>query len=199
MTPVMTKTMILATRNKGKLREFNHAFEGTGIEFQSLLEMDGAPDPEETGETYEDNALIKARQIALHTGMATVADDSGIEIDALPGELGVKSARVWGGMAYDKINDILLERLRGSTTRSTRYVCAIAYVDPATGVEELVKATCEGVIHDRQEGAGGFGYDPIFFVPQFGKTMAQLPLETKNRISHRAKAMELLKEKLIRS
>ncbi|MDH5638903.1 MAG: RdgB/HAM1 family non-canonical purine NTP pyrophosphatase [Nitrospinota bacterium] len=194
----MTTTMILATRNKGKLREFNHAFEGTGIEFQSLLEMDGAPDPEETGETYEDNARIKARATAQYTNLPTVADDSGIEIDAMPGELGIKSARAWGGMAYDKINDILLERLQGATTRATRYVCAIAYVDPATGAEELVKATCEGVIHDRQEGAGGFGYDPIFFLPEFGKTMAQLPLETKNQISHRAKAMELLKEKLIR-
>ena len=198
MTFDMTRIMILATRNKGKLREFNHAFEGTGIEFQSLLEMDGAPDPDETGDTYEENALIKAREIARHTGQPTVADDSGIEIDALPGELGVKSARVWGEMTYDKINDILLERLQGASTRATRYVCAIAYVDPATGAEELVKATCEGVIHDRQEGAGGFGYDPIFFVPEFGKTMAQIPLETKNQISHRAKAMEMLKEKLAR-
>jgi len=190
--------MILATRNTGKLREFNHAFEGTGIEFKSLLEMNDAPDPEETGPSYEDNALIKAREIARHTGMPTVADDSGIEIDALPGELGVKSARVWGDMTYDRINDILLQKLQGASSRATRYVCAIAYVDPASGAEELVQATCEGVIHDRQEGSGGFGYDPIFFLPEYGKTMAELPLETKNRISHRAKAMDLLIEKLLK-
>ena len=189
----MRKTLILATRNKGKLREFNHAFEGTGVEFKSLLEMPGAPDVEEHGATYEENALLKAREISILTGQPTVADDSGIEIDALPGELGVKSARVWGDMPYDRINDILIEKLKGASTRATRYVCAIAYVDPATGAEEVVKATCEGIIHDRQEGDGGFGYDPIFFVPEYGKTMAQLPLETKNRISHRAKAMEMLK------
>jgi XTP/dITP diphosphohydrolase len=189
----MKKTIILATRNAGKLREFNHAFEGTGIEFKSLLDLSGAPDVEETGSTYEENALLKAREISLLTGLPTVADDSGIEIDALPGQLGVKSARVWGDMPYDKINAILLERLQGAATRATRYVCAIAYVDPATDAEKVVKATCEGLIHDRQEGSGGFGYDPIFFLPEFGKTMAQLPLETKNRISHRAKAMEALK------
>ena len=193
----MKKTIILATRNAGKLREFNHAFEGTGIVFQSLLEMPGAPDPEEHGQTYQDNALIKAREISAFTGLPTVADDSGIEIDAMPGELGVKSARVWGDMPYGKINAILLDRLKGNPNRGTRYVCAIAYVDPAAGTERVVQATCEGVIHDRQEGDGGFGYDPIFFVPEFGKTMAQLPLETKNKISHRAKAMEMLKEILL--
>jgi len=186
--------IILATGNKGKLREFNHAFKGGGIKFVSLIEMDGAPDVEETGETYRDNALIKARCVSRSYGAPAVGEDSGIEIDAMPGELGVRSARAWGDKPYSEINEIILDRLKGSDVRSARYVSAIAFVDPASGEEKVVEGRCEGVIHDRREGDGGFGYDPIFFVPEYGKTMAQLPLDVKNRISHRAKAIEKLKK-----
>lgn len=187
------REFILATKNEGKVREFNHAFEGAGIRFLSLLDTPSAPDIEETGNTYEDNALIKARAVATRTGRATVADDSGIEIDALPGELGVKSARFEAGKSASEVNEIVLARLKTAKTRSTRYVCALAFVDPAEGREIVATAACEGFIHDRQEGEGGFGFDPIFYVPEFGKTMAQLPLDVKNRISHRAKAIEKLK------
>lgn len=190
----MTK-IILATRNSGKLREFNHAFYGTEVVFIGLEEIPDAPEVEETGKTYGDNALIKARAIAKHTGTTTVADDSGIEIDAIPGELGVKSARWAGDRSYEEVNDDILNRLKNKTgdERAARYVAAIAYVDPATREEKVVEATCEGLIHHTQEGKGGFGYDPIFYVPEFGVTMAELPLDTKNKISHRAKAIEKLK------
>lgn len=187
------REFILATKNLGKLREFNHAFENTGIRFVSLLEMPSAPDIEETGTTYEENALIKARAIATLTGKPTVADDSGIEIDAMPGELGVKSARFGAGKSAGEVNEIVLARLESAKTRSARYVCALAFVDPADGREIVVTSACEGVIHDRQEGEGGFGFDPIFYVEEYGKTMAQLPLEVKNRISHRARAVGKLK------
>ncbi|MBF0293436.1 MAG: RdgB/HAM1 family non-canonical purine NTP pyrophosphatase [Nitrospinae bacterium] len=187
------REFILATKNEGKVREFNHAFEGTGIMFVSLLETPSAPDIEENGATYEENAMIKARAIAISSGRPTVADDSGIEIDALPGELGVKSARFEKGKSASEVNEIVLTRLKTAETRSTRYVCALAFVDIPAGREIVVAASCEGIIHYRQEGEGGFGFDPIFYVPEFGKTMAQLPLEVKNRISHRARAIEKLK------
>ena len=189
------KVIILATRNAGKLREFNHAFEGAGITFIGLDEIPGAPDVEETGETYEDNALIKARAVAAFTGKSVVADDSGIEIDAIPGELGVKSARWAGERPYSEVNAVILDRLKDKKgeERAARYVAAIAYVDPVGDSEEIVRATCEGVIHHKQEGEGGFGFDPIFFVPDKDVTMAQLPLNEKNNISHRAKAIIKLK------
>lgn len=187
------REFILATKNEGKVREFNHAFEGTGIRFVSLLDTPSAPDIEEDGATYEENALIKARAIAVSSGRPTVADDSGIEIDAMPGELGVKSARFGIGKSSSEVNEVVLARLKNVKTRSTRYVCALAFVDMSAGREIVVTASCEGIIHDRQEGDGGFGFDPIFYVPEYGKTMAQLPLEAKNRISHRARAIEKLK------
>ncbi len=189
---------ILATRNAGKLREFNHAFEGTGISFVSLEAIPDAPDVEETGDTYEKNAFLKARAVAIHTGKPTLADDSGIEIDAMPGELGVKSARFRPGFPYSEINDIVLDRVNNSDVgRGARYVAVIAFVDPVTGREEKTSGICEGLIHDRQAGEGGFGFDPIFFMTEYGKTMAELGLDIKNRISHRAIAISRLKEILL--
>lgn len=193
------KKIILATRNSGKLREFNHAFEGTEVVFSGLDEISDAPDVEETGETYEDNALLKARAVAEFTGAPVVADDSGIEIDAIPGELGVRSARWAGDRPYSEVNGVILEMLKDKKgeERAARYVAAIAYVDPAAGSEDVVRAVCEGVIHDKQEGEGGFGFDPIFYVPKKGVTMAQLPLDVKNKISHRALAIVKLKSILL--
>ncbi len=191
------REIMLATNNPGKLREFNHAFEGTNIRFISLNEAPGAPEVEETGETYEDNAFLKARAIAEYTGKPTVADDSGIEIEALPGEFAVKSARHAGDRPYSEVNDDILARLEGKENRGCRYMVAVVYIDPASGLEEVVHGTCEGIIHDRQTGEGGFGFDPIFYLPEFGKTMAQLHLDVKNRISHRAKAIKKLKKLLV--
>jgi len=186
------RTFLLATGNEGKLREFNHAFAALGIRFLSLKDFPAAPEVEETGATYQENALLKARALAAFTGLPTVADDSGIEFDALPGELGVQSARYAAGRPYAEVNAEILRRLAGAPARACRYVCALAFSDPASGREETVTGVVEGAAHDRQEGDQGFGYDPIFFVPEFGKTMAQLPLEIKNRVSHRARAIEKL-------
>jgi len=193
----LVNEIILATRNKGKLREFNHAFKGDGVRFISLIEIADAPDVEETGETYRDNALIKAKTISASCGKPAVGEDSGIEIDAMPGELGVRSARAWGDKPYSEINEIILDRLKGSDIRSARYVSAIAFVDPDSGEDKVVEGRCEGVIHYARQGDGGFGYDPIFFLPEYGKTMAELPLDLKNQISHRAKAIEKLKKILV--
>ncbi|MGK7345865.1 MAG: RdgB/HAM1 family non-canonical purine NTP pyrophosphatase [Candidatus Nitrospinota bacterium M3_3B_026] len=195
----MTRKYILATRNEGKLREFNHAFEGTDVKFVSLNDLPGSFDVEETGSTYEENALLKARAIARRFRRPAVADDSGIEIAAMPGELGVKSARYAGDRPYSEVNAEILERLNGASDRSARYVCVLAMVDPESSTETVITGTCEGVIHDRQKGSGGFGYDPVFYVPEYGKTMAQLPLEVKNRISHRARAIGKLKAILLPS
>jgi XTP/dITP diphosphohydrolase len=112
----------------------------------------------------------------------------------MPGELGVRSARFGGYKPSAVVNDMVLDRMKGKTNRATRYVCAIALVDPRIDMEKVVVGTCEGLIHDCQEGDGGFGYDPIFFVPEHGKTMAQIPLDIKNKISHRALAIEKLKQ-----
>ncbi len=185
--------ILLATSNAGKLREFNHAFEGSGISFIALADIENPPEVRETGETYEDNALLKALALAKHTGMPVVGEDSGIEIYAMPGELGVKSARFAGGRNYKEVNDIILERLKGNDNRACRYVSAIAYVDPESDREEIFRKTCEGTIYDRQAGENGFGYDPVFYVPEYGKTMAELPLRVKNLISHRALAIVELK------
>jgi XTP/dITP diphosphohydrolase len=195
------KIEILATRNAGKLREFNHAFAPHGIGFRSLDEIDNAPEVEETGATFEENALIKARAIAAFTGLPVIADDSGIEIDAMPGELGIRSARWAGDRSYTEANAEILLRLHNITGngRAARYVAAVAHVDPSTGEEVVVKATCEGSIHDHAVGSGGFGYDPIFYVPEHKCAMAELPLDTKNKISHRAKAIALLLGRLFPS
>lgn len=186
------RTFLLATANEGKLREFNHAFAPLKVRFLSLKDFPAAPQVEETGATYQENARLKARALAVFTGLPAVADDSGIEIDALPGELGVTSARYAAGRPYAEVNAEILRRLEGAQTRACRYVCALAFFDSATGREETATGAVEGVVHDRQEGDQGFGYDPIFFVPEYGKTMAQLPLEIKNRVSHRARAIEQL-------
>lgn len=191
-----TKEYILATGNEGKLREFNHAFEELEIRFVSSKYVPGAPEVEETGETYEENAMLKARAIAMYTGRVAVADDSGIEIDAMPGELGVKSARFGGGLPPVKVNEIILARLEKEKNRACRYICAIAVFDPVISSGRIVTGVCEGVVHDKQEGDGGFGFDPIFYMPEYSQTMAQLPLDIKNMISHRAKAIEKLKELL---
>jgi len=190
------KGMILASRNDGKLREFNHAFESSGIVFAGLETIPDAPEVEETGKTYADNAMLKARAIAIHTGKPVVAEDSGIEIDAMPGRLGVYSARYADGRPYSEVNAGILKQLEGGNNRSCRYRCSIAMYDPGTKEEHTVEGTCAGVIHDRQEGDGGFGYDPIFYIPEYGRTMAQLPLSIKNTISHRARAIQKLKEVL---
>lgn len=185
------KTVIVATKNKGKAKEFERLFSTYGIEVKTLVDVPKIPDIEETGKTFEENAVIKAEAIAKITNSYVVADDSGLVIDALDGRPGVFSARYAGEEKSDEANiDKVLSELVGVSAedRTARFYCALAIAGP--DFETLtVNGTCEGLILNERRGAGGFGYDPIFFVPSEGKAMAEMSPERKNELSHRALAM----------
>lgn len=190
--------IIFATGNAGKVREIKMILGDLGMEILSMKEAGIQASPEENGATYEENALIKARAVAAYTDDIVMADDSGLEIDYLNCEPGVYSARYMGeDTPYSIKNANLLERLNGvpDEERTARFVCAIATVLP-DGRELTTRATIEGRIGYEERGEGGFGYDPIFFVPEFGKTTAELTAEEKNLVSHRGKALKLMKEEL---
>jgi len=187
--------VVLASRNRGKLREIVPLLEGLDFELCTVDEV--APDCElrEDGDTFEANALAKARQAAAATGLAAIADDSGLEVAALGGAPGVYSARYAGSPSDDGRNNAkLLEALRGlpATRRQARFRCVAAFVDPAAGAELTCSGECEGEILEQPRGDLGFGYDPLFLVPALARTMAELPLEEKNRLSHRAAAFRAL-------
>lgn len=190
--------IIFATGNAGKIREIREIMADTGMEVVSMKEAGISADIEENGSTYEENALIKARAAAAFTKDIVMADDSGLEIDFLNKEPGVYSARYLGeDTSYHVKNAALLQRLEGvpEEKRTARFVCAIAAVLP-DGRELTTRATIEGRIDYEEKGAGGFGYDPIFYVPEFQRTTAELTEEEKNQISHRGKALRLMKEEL---
>lgn len=191
--------LIFATGNAGKMREIREILADMGMEIYSMKEAGIAADIEENGSTYEENAMIKARAVAAQAKDAIVlADDSGLEIDFLGGEPGIHSARYLGeDTSYRIKNAELLKRLDGvpQEKRTARFVCAIAAVLP-DGRELTTRATIEGSIDYEEKGEGGFGYDPIFYVPEFGKTTAELTEEEKNQISHRGKALRRMKEEL---
>lgn len=191
--------VVLATRNRGKLREIVPLVAGLELELLTIDEV--APDAElrEDGVTFVENALAKARQAARATGLPAIADDSGLEVDALDGVPGVYSARYAGPGADDDSNNAkLLEALRGvpPAQRTARFRCVAVFVDPARGLELVRDGACEGEVLEGPRGQDGFGYDPLFFIPTVGRTMAQLPLEEKNRLSHRAAAFRALAEAL---
>lgn len=196
---IAVKRIIFATGNAGKMREIREILADFGGEILSMKEAGISTDAEENGASYEENALIKARAVAEKAGDAVVlADDSGLEIDALGGEPGIYSARYLGeDTSYRVKNANLIERLAGvpEKKRTARFVCAIAAVLP-DGRELVTKAAVEGRIGYEEKGEGGFGYDPIFYVPEFGRTTAELSEEEKNQISHRGKALRLMKEEL---
>jgi XTP/dITP diphosphohydrolase len=179
--------LVVATLNRAKGRELVELLGDVPWEVSLLADVPGARLPEETGATYADNALIKARAVARATGATALGDDSGIEVDALDGAPGLYSAR-WGGHDMDDTgrNALMLERLRGVPTarRTARYRCVIAIVHP-DGRERVVEGACEGLIAEAPRGHGGFGYDPIFFFPPFNATFADVPAEDKHRVSHR--------------
>ena len=190
--------IIFATGNAGKMKEIKAILADLGMDILSMKEAGVTIDIEENGSTYEENALIKARAVAALTGDIVLADDSGLEIDYLNGEPGVFSARYLGeDTSYRVKNANLIDRLEGvpDEKRTARFVCAIAAVLP-DGRELTTRATIEGRIGYEEKGEGGFGYDPIFFVPEFGKTTAELTAEEKNQVSHRGKALQLMKEEL---
>lgn len=194
------KRIVFATGNAGKMREIKRILGDLGVEIVSMKEAGIATDAEENGKTYEENALIKARAVAALTGDCVLADDSGLEIDYLNKEPGIYSARYMGeDTSYRIKNANLIERLEGvpDEKRTARFVCAIAAVLP-NGKELTVRAAIEGRIGYEEKGEGGFGYDPIFYVPELKKTTAELTEDEKNSVSHRGKALRLMKEELKR-
>lgn len=192
--------LVLATRNKNKLRELTSILSDLPVRVESIASFPGAPDVEETGATMAENALLKARAAARHTGLWAMADDSGLEVDALDGRPGVYSARFAGPGATDADNNAKLLRLLEGVPdprRTARFRCAIALVSP-DGDEYVDEGVCEGVVAREPRGQGGFGYDPLFIVPEYGRTFAELPPEVKDRISHRARALAAAKRRLAR-
>lgn len=191
---MMIKEVVLATRNKGKVKEFADLLEGVIENIISLDDLESPPEVVEDGETFTENALKKARTIAEYSGKPTLADDSGLAVQALGGRPGVYSARYSGEDATDKTNiDKLLQELGDNPNRGARFVCVLALVLP-DGNEIVAEGQCLGEILNEQRGEGGFGYDPVFYLPERGKTMAEVPPEIKNSISHRARAVGKLKE-----
>ncbi len=196
----MKSRIIFATGNAGKIREIKEILSDLGMEVVSMKEAGISVDVEENGTTYEENALIKARAVALCVGESDIvmADDSGLEIDYLNKEPGIYSARYLGeDTSYRIKNQNLIDRLEGveEKKRTARFVCAIAAVLPG-GKELTTRGTIEGRIGYEERGEGGFGYDPIFYVPEFGKSTAELTEEEKNAVSHRGNALRLMKEEL---
>lgn len=192
--------IVLASRNKKKISELQTLLSQyiEGIEIISLDDVGIHGEIEEDGETFEDNALIKAR-VAASSGYIGVGDDSGLEVDALGGAPGVYSARYAGDHGDDEANnDLLLNNLEDKTDRSARFVCCIACVFPEKYSEEpiVVRGYVEGEILKERQGEGGFGYDPLFYFPQFGKTLAEVTPEEKNSVSHRGNAIKAFAEKL---
>lgn len=199
----MKHALVVATTNRGKLDELRHLLEGLDVEILSLQDVSRRPiHVVEDGDTFEANAIKKAREVAAATMMLTLADDSGLEVDALGGAPGVRSARFAGERATDAENNAaLLAALEadagGARTDDykARFRCVLALVDPFVrdGEPVVVEGTCEGRIARAPRGAGGFGYDPLFFVDGTEKTMAELTEDEKNRVSHRARAAQRLR------
>ena len=194
----MTK-IIFATGNQDKMREIREIMADMDVEIQSMKEAGIQADIVEDGETFEDNARIKAQAIANDTDAIVLADDSGLEIDYLNKEPGVYSARYMGeNTSYTIKNQALLDRLQGvpKEKRTARFVCAIAAVLPDKEVL-VTRQTMEGYIGNEPEGENGFGYDPIFYLDEFGCSSAALTREQKNAISHRGKALRAMRDLLL--
>lgn len=183
--------LLLATHNQGKVGEFRHLLKDSPFVLVTPSELSISMVVDESGDTYEENASIKARAFSAASGLVSLADDSGLEVDALDGAPGPRSARYAGPDASEDQNLALLLRNMSGVPwerRTARFVCVVAIAIPS-GEVELCRASCEGIIGLEPSGASGFGYDPVFYLPQLGKTMAQLDMEGKNRISHRARAV----------
>ena len=193
-------TIVLATRNPGKIEEIREALSGLDIAFRTLSDFPDLPEIREDGTTFRENAEKKALTVARATGLPALADDSGLEVDALGGAPGVRSARFAGEGADDRSNNRkLLDLLRGvpPERRTARFRCVLALAFP-DGRVYTVEGTCEGRIVEDPAGEGGFGYDPLFLIPEEGRTFAQMTREEKNRISHRGRALSKLREVLPR-
>lgn len=192
------KRFLVATHNKGKLREYQELLQDLEATFIDLDAAGISWDVEETGDSFEENAVLKAKAYAEASGLLTLADDSGLEVDALNGKPGVRTAR-FGGEGLNAVEryELLLEKLEGVPwqKRGARFRCVVALANPS-GLLRTATGTVEGRIAHVPSGTGGFGYDPVFFVLQEEVTMAELPAAVKNRISHRARALEALRPQL---
>lgn len=190
------RVLVLATRNRGKVLEFQDLLKDLDVVVRPVSDYPGTYEVEEDGDTFEANAIKKARAAAEQTGEIAMADDSGLEVDALGGDPGVRSARYSGGGDAAN-NQKLLSKLEGvpDERRTARFRCAVAIATPQ-GEVYTASGSCEGYIAHEPRGTRGFGYDPLFVAPEFGKTFAELTEEEKNRISHRARAVEAAKDAL---
>ena len=189
------KKIIFATGNEGKMREVRMILEDLGVEILSMKEAGIEADVEENGKTFEENAAIKARAVMELCGETVLADDSGLEVDALNKEPGIYSARYMGeNTSYDIKNNELLRRMEGvpEERRTARFVCAIAAAFP-DGTTKVVRGTMEGRIGYEIVGENGFGYDPIFYLPEYGCTSAELTPEKKNELSHRGEGLRKIR------
>ena len=190
--------IVFATGNAGKMKEIRLIMEDLGCEVVSMKEAGADPEIEENGTTFAENAEIKARAVWNCTGDIVLADDSGLVVDYIGGEPGIYSARYMGeDTSYEIKNQNIIDRLADAKEeeRTARFVSAIAAVLP-DGSELVTEGTVEGLIAHEPAGNGGFGYDPIFYLPEYGVTSAEIPIEKKNEISHRGKALEAMKIKL---
>lgn len=198
----MDNIIILATNNKSKVKEISEMMSGSDITFVSLADAGINVEVEETGTTFEENALLKAREICKLSGKPTISDDSGLEIDALDGAPGIYSSRFMGeDTSYDIKNNALIEKLENvaNPDRTARFRCCMALVLP-DGREFVTEGAMEGIIAREPKGINGFGYDPILFIPEYNRTSAELSSEEKNNISHRGEALrkmiEVIKKEL---
>ena len=194
------KHVVVATKNIGKVREFAELFERFDLEIKSLHDFPHIEEVEETGETFEENALLKADSLCKQLNSIVIADDSGLIVDALNGNPGVRSARYAGEQKDDQANiDKVLTELDGISMekRTARFYCALAVAFPEENKESvIVNGTCEGKILEQRRGENGFGYDPIFYVEEYKRAMAELTSDEKNEISHRGRALRKLEEKI---
>lgn len=190
------KKFVLATHNPGKIREMSAILGKLGVEVVSPADLGITVDVEETGTTFAENAMLKAKAICAEANMPAIADDSGLSVDALNGGPGVYSAR-YGGEGLDDRGRylLLLNAMQGQTTRAAHFTCSIACAFP-NGDTLTAEGRCDGTIAFAPMGDGGFGYDPVFFVPELRKTFGQLSAEEKSGISHRGKALAAFSEKL---
>ena len=195
----MNRKLLIATTNQGKVREYKNLLKDVSFDLVSLTDEGITTVVEETGTTFKENAGLKAETIAAESRLLTLADDSGIEVDALAGEPGVMSARYAGDDATDAERvDYLLSKMKDvpEGRRTARFRCVIALAEPE-GKTEYFTGECEGIVPFKPAGQLGFGYDPVLYIPELGKTIAELGPEIKNRISHRAKATEKVRQALI--
>lgn len=186
------KEIMLATSNAHKVEEFQTMLAPLGYQVKSLLDFDEAIDIEETGTTFEENALLKAQAIHDLLHIEVIADDSGLMVNALDGQPGIYSARFMGrDTSYDIKNQYIIDQCKDAEDKGCQFVCAIAYVK-ADGTHKVFTGVVEGLVADHMEGAKGFGYDPIFYYPPYQTTLANVSEEQKNAISHRGRALAQL-------